>query len=51
MEFVLGLKENKFRQYSKWLKGVLRGDLGKSYISKESVTKELGFRFLITVKC
>ena len=50
MEFVLGLKENKFRQYVKWLKGVLRGDLGKSYISKESVTKELGFRFLITVK-
>lgn len=44
----LGLNENIFIQYEKWTIKVLKGDLGKSYITKTSIREEIQRRLPIT---
>ena len=44
----LGLNENIFIQYEKWTIKVLKGDLGKSYITKKSIREEIQRRLPIT---
>ena len=45
-----GLTGSYFERYWKYLTGLLRGDLGISYTTREPVTKEIGVRFPITLK-
>ncbi|MDR2510169.1 MAG: ABC transporter permease [Spirochaetaceae bacterium] len=44
----LGLDAAAIVQYGAYIKAVLRGNLGRSYITKEPVTAELGRRFRVT---
>lgn len=44
----MGLNENIFLQYGKWTVKALKGDLGKSYITKTSIREEIQRRLPIT---
>lgn len=44
----LGLNENIFVQYGKWIKKALKGDLGTSYITKTLIKEEIQKRLPIT---
>lgn len=46
----LGLDKPIYQQYTDWLKGVVQGDLGNSYLTKLPVTTELGRRFPVTLE-
>src|SRR5262245_3460798 len=44
----LGLERPFLAQYRTWITGVLHGDLGRSLITRRSVTSELGKRISLT---
>lgn len=44
VEKKLGLDKPLLVRYSKWIKNAAKGDLGISYITRESVTKEIVYR-------
>lgn len=46
----LGLDKPWWRQYFHWLGGVLRGDLGKSFVTNESVAGELKRHYPATIE-
>ena len=46
----LGLDRPIYRQYAIWMGGILRGDLGESLITRESVRTELGERLEVTLE-
>jgi peptide/nickel transport system permease protein len=46
----LGLDRPIYRQYAIWIGGILRGDLGESLITRESVRTELGERLEVTLE-
>jgi peptide/nickel transport system permease protein len=46
----LGLDKPLIRQYGEYLGGLLRGDLGDSFITKEPVLKELKLRMPVSVE-
>jgi ABC-type dipeptide/oligopeptide/nickel transport system permease component len=45
----LGLDQPLPVQYGRWLSGILKGDLGKSFMSKKPVVEELCARFPATL--
>ena len=46
----LGLDRPIYHQYAIWIGGILRGDLGESLITRESVRTELGERVEVTLE-
>ena len=46
----MGLNENFFVRYGNYVKGAVKGDLGRSYRSKDPVVKEITLRFPNTLK-
>ena len=45
-----GLDQPLPMQYINWMKGMLRGDLGKSFVKRESVNKLLAIRYPTTIQ-
>lgn len=50
MRETMGLNDNIFIQYGRWLSNVLQGDLGNSYFTNKSISEEFMVRFPITLK-
>ncbi|MGL5820142.1 MAG: nickel ABC transporter permease [Sarcina sp.] len=50
LEEKMGLNKPIHIQYTNWIVNVLKGDLGKSYVSRENVIDELVYRFPKTLE-
>ncbi len=48
MEIQMGLDKPPVQRYLAWLSGAVHGDLGRSLVSQQSVTGELGSRLAVT---
>lgn len=46
----MGLNDNIFKQYGRWVKNAVKGDLGTSYFTKKSISEEFKTRIPITLK-